>query len=255
MHTPQEHSYSDKYPPVNRTATGLGTVEIRVNHATGYKCFDPNSATLAAHSGPVTLALALGEPCTVSQVSGKPGYLYRNDKVELALTAEEICRLFMSNLHPAEFLAIVKHVGVFYEISGGRYDENTGTALSPRYSYAEQDEHQARATRPQLFILDNDKGLPRPHSIMAFDVARDLRLEYAKNSSRRAYVLDLVSPSTGAALDAFENIVVLRVYENGRMEAYGPFNNIEDAEGYCPAEAPGPAIHITAGVVSSAYVE
>lgn len=253
MSTPQEFSYSDKYPPVNRTVTGLGTVEIRVHHATGYKLFDPNSSTLAAHSGPAELAL--GEPCTVSQVSGKPAYLYRNDKVELALTAEELCRLFMSNLRPEEFLAIVKQVGVFYEISGGRYDESTGIALSPRYSYEEQDEHEVRATRPQLFVLDSDKGQPLPHSIMGFTATLDLRLEFARWAGRRAYVLDLISPSACAALDAFKNIVVLRVYENGLMAAYGPFNNIEDAEGYCPAEAPGPAIHITAGVVSSAYVE
>jgi hypothetical protein len=252
MTFPAEHSYSAKYPPVNRTPTGLGTVEIHIKHATGFKRFDPNSSVLAAHSGPAKLEL--GDPCTMSFISGEPGYLYRNDKVELALTAEEICRLVMGSLRPEEFLAIAEKVGVFYEIAGSRYNEGTGIALDPRYTYAEQEEHTTRANRPQLFILDNNKGKPRPHSIMAFDAARDLRLAFASQTDRRAYVLDLIPPNANAKLDPFNNVVVLRMYVSGAMEAYGPFDTTDDAQEYQPTTAMGYATEVIVGMANSAYV-
>lgn len=234
MTTPQPRDYSVNYPPKNRTATGLGVTDIEVVYATGVHLFDPNASTRGAHSGAEGMGLCEPVPNLPSFLSGQPGYLYRNFELEVALTGEELVRLFMSNLRPAEYFKLAHHFGVFYEISSKFYDEESGIATSPRYTFAEQDEHAARAVHPQLLVVRDVDGNWRPHSIMTFEAAEAARLNFVSRDSVVAQIVTMEHPKNAWLPDPFDNVVALYIGENDELFAYGRFKNVDEARNYRP---------------------
>lgn len=239
MTTPQARDYSLNYPPKNRTATGLGVTDIEVVYATGVHKFDPNTSTSGAHSGASGMGLCEPVPNLPSILSGQPAYLYRNDKLEVALTGDELVRLFMSNLRPEEYFKLVHHFGVFYEISSRVYDEDTGIATSPRYTFAEQEEHAERAKHPQLLVVRDTDGNWRPHSIMNFEAAEETRLNFVSRDSVIAQVVTMDNPKNAWLPDPFDNVVALYVGENDELRAYGRFATIDEARNYRPMRKAG----------------
>lgn len=253
MTSAPEHSYNVNYPPKNRTATGLGTVEIEVVHASGVKTFNPNSATIGAHSG--VAGLGLGGPHAPSFLSGEPGYLYRNDKLEVALTGEELVRLFMSNLRSDEFFKLASQFGIFYEISSKFYDDDSGIATSPRYTFAEQNAQQEQAKFPQLLVVADLDGKWRPHSIMNFADAERIRLDFLTQNGFLARVVSMDEPKNAWIPDPFDNVVALYIGANDELRAYGRFRNADEASRYRPAAGgvgPNPTIIVTS--VNATYI-
>jgi hypothetical protein len=225
--------WSQKYPPVAQKRNELGVTDYNVVGADASLRLTPNTAIMAG----VTERIDFGRPGVTSMLSGEPGYLYRTDVVEIPLSREEILRLFRHNLRPEEFFKLAQEVGVFYEISSKFYDEETGVAVNPQYSGAEERERAEREKRPQLFVVAADFGQKRPHSIMQFNIAEERRLEFVNASGLMSWVVDLEVPKVErpAALSVFDNIVSLHIGADGAMRAFGPFSRHEEAERYLPA--------------------
>jgi len=238
MSTTEFRSYSERFPPANRVATGLDTVAIEIVDGNGTHRYNPNSSTLAAHSG--AKGFNLGAPVAISDISNAPAYYVRLDSGRMALTADEMVRLFMFNLRPDEFFSLANKYGVFYEISGKFYDETTGVAWDPRYTYAEQEERHALANVPHVLVVPGQ--VPSFHSIVTFDQAEALIRTFADTFEMRAVSVRLHQPEPGAegptALDPFGNIVTLFTYEDDSMRAYGPFDTPERAMAYEPEDHP-----------------
>ena len=123
--------FSKKYPPKNRLKKGLPILHQEVSPSAtpeGILILDPNAVAVAG----CLENLPLGEPIHPSFLSGDKGYLFRSDDIEIALTKEELYRLFRLDLKPEEFKKIVNHFGSFFEIHDDFYNEDTGDALQPR---------------------------------------------------------------------------------------------------------------------------
>lgn len=252
--TTTPHEYNVNYPAKNRVSTGLGSVEIEVVHASGTKKFDPNSAIIAAHAG--AAGLKLGEPCAPSFLSGQPGYLYRNDQLEVALTGDELVRLFMSNLRPDEFFKLANQFGVFYEISGQFYDDESGGATSPRYTFAEQEAHTQQSKHPQLLVVKDLDGNWRPHTLMNFSTTEDIRLDFLTQDGVVARVVCMDEPKNAWIPDPFDNVVALYIGPNDELRAYGRFKNTDEATHYRPAAGGvGPNPKIIIASVNATYVQ
>jgi hypothetical protein len=127
--------YSDQYPAANRpeTAWPYSKIDISVLSAAGQKLFDPNTLAIAIHRAELDNLVPLGN--VRSDLSGEPALLVGYDEVELALTIDELKRLGCRILEAGEFFKLAEKYGIFYEISGKFYDEETGR------SHALQDEH------------------------------------------------------------------------------------------------------------------
>jgi hypothetical protein len=224
------HVYSEKYPPVKQARTELETIAIEVVDLDGKRRFDPTSASIAAQSG--TLMEKLGRPGAQSAISGEPAYLYRNDVVEIPLTAEEIARLFAHSLEPDEFLALARTYGVFYEISSKFYDEDTGIALSPNYSHAQRLARDEVAGLPHLLaVYEAGQQKWHPHSIMSLDSSERICYDLAcAGYNFRLIVLEPTSDSKKSDVDLIGNIVALHTLKDGSLRAYGPYDNGDDAE-------------------------
>ena len=121
------HVYSDRYPPVNRTETGLYVLQVEIVDGIGKWQLDLNRVAMMAY----TKKLPVMRPQTMSVLSSEPAYLYRTCDVELALTADEMLRLMRHDLFPKEVLKLHKLYGAFHETHDDFYDEETGTALQP----------------------------------------------------------------------------------------------------------------------------
>lgn len=129
-------SFSNKFPAVNRKLhPELGVIEAQIVWKDGSTILTYNDLALASHFE----SLPLGEPCAVSDISGKPAYLYRSRDLEVALSRAELYRFLRHNLEPREFFALIQKYGVFYETHDDFYDEGSGQALQPRWSEAEED--------------------------------------------------------------------------------------------------------------------
>jgi hypothetical protein len=245
-------SWSDKYPPRTHLKNELSTVDIEIRHGAGVIRLDPNSSLLAAYSE----KLVFGPTCTPSILSGEPGYLYRNDAVELALTEAEIYRLFRFNLRPEEFLKLAQTVGIFYEISGKFYDEDSCIALTPRFSFAEQVQREKLSKHPHLFVVADRNDNLWPHSILGFELATECREDFAKRTGVLSFVVTLEAPERAGKLSPFDNIVALHIAENGEMHAYGPFEKTDTADAYRPAgEGTAPARRIITATVNSVFIQ
>lgn len=233
-------SYSELFPPKNRINTGLGVIDIEIVDDQGAHRYDPNSAILAAHKGPK--GFSLGTPVALSDISKEPGYILRFDAVQLALTAPEMVRLFMHSLRPEEFFALANKYGIFYEISGKFYDEDTGVADDPRLTFEEQDHRHTMAGVPHLLVLQGDA--PSVHSIVALDQVDQLIPVLSSAFSVRAEALPLQEPQDAVriSVQATGNNVALLTFEDGSMAAYGPFDTASAAEAFALADHPEYAI-------------
>lgn len=134
------NKFSTKYPPSNRSETGLGVLEIEITGAAGTLKLDPNRAAMIGYSG----ELPIEDPCWPSTLSGEPGFRYRTcDGVDLSLTPPELIRLLRHDLAPEEVLELHNAFGAFFETHDDFYDEQTGAALQPMES-----KDKGKALRP-----------------------------------------------------------------------------------------------------------
>ncbi|MEJ2059637.1 MAG: hypothetical protein P8Y64_04015 [Gammaproteobacteria bacterium] len=76
--------------------------------------------------------MQLGEPLAASRLSGRPGYLYRRDDIEIVLTRDELLRLILNALTPDEFRKLRELFGALNEIGPEFYDQDSGKALQPK---------------------------------------------------------------------------------------------------------------------------
>lgn len=68
-----------------------------------------------------------------STISGEAGCIrYYTSEVDIYLTKEEAVRLMATALRPHEALALIKEVGMFYEVHDDFYDPKTGHAFQPK---------------------------------------------------------------------------------------------------------------------------
>lgn len=122
--------FSTQYPPKNRpTQTDLSILDIEITSTEGRIVYDPNTAAMTAASG----QLPLGDPLpdVGSTISGKPAYKFRTTEVEMALTPDELLRLWRRDLRPDEYFKLREVFGVFFEIHDDFYDEEEGYAIQP----------------------------------------------------------------------------------------------------------------------------
>ncbi len=126
----EPHVYSNKYPPKNRTDTGLHVLQIEVRDRLGVWTMDPNRAAMVGYKQ----ELALAEPVGTSVLSGEPGYGYRTCDVDLVLTRDELFRLLRRALTPAEVQKLLETYGAFHEVHDDFYDEDEFVALQPMES-------------------------------------------------------------------------------------------------------------------------
>ncbi len=137
-------SFSNKFPAVNRKLhPELAVIEAQIVWKDGSVVLTYNDLALAAHLE----SLPLGEPCAVSDISGRPAYLYRSRDLEVALSRTELYRFMRHNLEPQEFFALAKKYGVFFEIHDDFYDEETGRAMQPRWGAAGEDSFVQKCLR------------------------------------------------------------------------------------------------------------
>jgi hypothetical protein len=120
--------YSTKYPPKNRKQTGVEGINIEFEDGEKKLMSTPNDVVVMAFNEtlPIT-GPTVGQSC----ISGRPGYIYRTEEVELVLAADEMVRLVRRELQPAEFKSLLSSYGMFFEIHGDFYDPDTGVALQP----------------------------------------------------------------------------------------------------------------------------
>ena len=105
---------------------------IEVQTEKTHYAFCPNNLVREALEGLPNFT----EPCTTSELSGLPGYVYRTanydgETLTLRLTREELYRLISLSLTPEEFRKIADAHGIFHEIHDDFYDSD-GTALQPK---------------------------------------------------------------------------------------------------------------------------
>jgi hypothetical protein len=178
--------------------------------------------------------LALGTPLDDSILSGKPGYRFRTEQVELVLAADEIERLVLRNLTPSEFFHLAARIGVFHEIGGEFYDEETGKALRPRFCDSAEAAQELRSRRPQLLLVEDLDGNLRPHSITTLERAEQFAAEVREKYEIRAEVMDFSGPANAWRADPFDNAIALHYGPEGQMRAYGRFATERDAEEFRP---------------------
>lgn len=119
-----------EYPPRNRREQSLPVLHIEIEDGNGVHVLDPNSLIMAEVSG--SLRNMLRQPVADSMLSGHPGYLFREDDVELALAPDELSRLIRRNLKPGEYLTLRDRFGIFFSIHDDFYEPETGEALQPK---------------------------------------------------------------------------------------------------------------------------
>lgn len=131
----------------NRKSTGLGILEIEVEHAVGVVKTNPNGIAVSAMVAlqdetpdfPDRLPTAdVFNPHdltpidgTFSMLSGEPAVVYRTDELEIPLSVDELVRFMAHDLKPSEFRVLIEHFGEFHEIHDDFYDPDTGEALQP----------------------------------------------------------------------------------------------------------------------------
>jgi hypothetical protein len=144
--------------PKNRKQTGLGILEIEVEHADGVVKTNPNGIAVSA-----MVALQGSMPDlpgrfptgdvfnphdltpidgVFSMLSGEPAVIYRTDEMEIPLSVDELVRFMAHDLKPSEFRVLIEHFGEFHEIHDDFYDPDTGESLQPiRVSESGQARH------------------------------------------------------------------------------------------------------------------
>jgi hypothetical protein len=91
--------------------TGLQSLEVHILDKECTHRFDPNTVRNAADAE----TLGLGRPMGQSALSGRPAYLYRTHDLEIMLTKDEISRLVLYQLSPAEAAKLKTWFGEFFD--------------------------------------------------------------------------------------------------------------------------------------------
>jgi hypothetical protein len=120
-------------PVVNLAAPGFPFglyIEVETKEACYHFC--PNNLINEAFEGLPHFI----QPCTSSELSGLPGYIYRTanydgNTVALHLTREEMYRMLSLSFTPDEYRRIRDKHGIFHEIHDDFYDDD-GTAIQPK---------------------------------------------------------------------------------------------------------------------------
>lgn len=120
--------YSAKYPPKNRKQTGVEGINIEFEDGSAKSISTPNEVTVMAFNKRLPIT---GPTVGASCISGRPGYIYRTEEVELVLAADEMVCLVRRELQPAEFKSLLSRYGMFFEVHGDFYEPETGVALQP----------------------------------------------------------------------------------------------------------------------------
>jgi hypothetical protein len=111
----------------------IDVVSIEIHHAGGVKAFDANTLIMTCFNTPEVIS-TLGSTGDRSVLSDEPALRYKTFQFDTLLTSEEIYRMTMRNLKPAEVLKLLGLVGPVFEIHGDFYDGSTGDALQPKYT-------------------------------------------------------------------------------------------------------------------------
>lgn len=114
----------------NRETTALEVLDVRIEHADGARCFDPNQMAMAALQGEL-LRLA-PKPDTYSVLSGQAAFVFRSDDLAVPLTPAEVTRLVALELRESEFFALQARYGAHFMWHDDFYDMRTGAALQGR---------------------------------------------------------------------------------------------------------------------------
>lgn len=224
---------SSKYPLHREMYTGVKAPLVEIDDGQKIIRLDPTVLLHRVRVGDLQLALA--SPIDDSILSGKPAYRFRTEQVELALTIEEISRLVLRNLTPAEFFQLATRVGVFQEICGAFYDEETGKALAPRFSDSAEAARKLRS-QPHLLLIEDLDGNLRPHSITSLEQAEQFAADVREKYELRAEVMDFSGPANAWRADPFDNAIALHFGPEGQMRAYGRFANEQAASEFRPQD-------------------
>ena len=73
----------------------------------------------------------------MSDISGKPGIIFRTADLELRLSPAELRRMVFTSLRKKEFFALLNRYGMDYWWHGDFYDPTSGQALQPKSAVAE----------------------------------------------------------------------------------------------------------------------
>lgn len=116
-----------------RPAAGLDRLDytaVEVIDKKGLRSFNLNTILIGVAEG------LAGELEPFEQIksicSGAPAVLYRTREAEIALTPDEVERLVLRALTPAQFEAIVDAVGATWDLHGDFYDPETGESWQPK---------------------------------------------------------------------------------------------------------------------------
>ena len=102
------------YPPKNRLKDSLPICEIVVVDKNEKFTTDPNGAVFAGATGEYPMNEPI--PGLFSEISGKPAYKVMFDDMELALSFDELDRLFRRSLKKKEFEFLLNKYGMFHDI-------------------------------------------------------------------------------------------------------------------------------------------
>jgi hypothetical protein len=124
----RDRVYDESFPPTNRRDTGVSDpLAIEISDGETTIRLDPNQTADIAHR----CVFPLGEPrAGSSELEGQPAYVYRTTEVELRLDPAELLRLLRHELIPAEYLALRRRYGLFFEVHEDFYS-SAGEAVQP----------------------------------------------------------------------------------------------------------------------------
>jgi len=225
---------SEAYPPRRQAPTGClpGYIQFVDNRGVDTELLRDFARRAQEGEG----FLHLHDTVGLSELSGKPGYRVALEYVMLVLTADEICRLVLHRLYPAEFALLAGRYGVFHEISSRFYDENTGRALIDDGLFHPESYGDPDADAPYVVIVER-KGESFMHCITSLSHAQELQETFTR--AGHATSLVALAPAPGVvALEPVCNVVTLYTAEDGALSAYGPFPNLQAAWVFRPKDAP-----------------
>jgi len=265
---------SQKYPPVGQESTGMLPGHYRIGRGGPRDMvFDRNIGVMRAFRGGNGFVRISHEDVD-SELSGERGFYLQTDWVTLALTPEEAGRFFLRRLTSEEYFKLVQKHGVFFEICDQFYDEETGEALRPmaagdlereraeqlagrlpaaerRVAAVQADAEErgnilrlATRHRPHVLVLKDDVG-SRAHSIVSLSQAEALIPAFASSRAPEPKVVLLEAPpGEQVPLRTFDNLITLISYDDGTLQAFGPFAGPGQLVDFRPPKAEKTAIRI-----------
>lgn len=124
-------SVDDDFPAKNRLVSpDLDFSQVKISFHGGYCVGTAGEIFTDLSFGNLNLGRPLVVPgCDIGE--GGLAYVFQTTELSLWLSPEALVRLLAKSLRPADYFALRKRYGIFYEISHGFYDSDTGIALNP----------------------------------------------------------------------------------------------------------------------------